>query len=662
MDRKKLIKSIYLLYALVFFVGCAVSESYKTGLELTKDNRWEDAIAWFEKAVSEEPGNKEYISALQNAKQEAAKRRFELAKRQLTSASETVPDLERIVREIEGALKLDPTNSEIRSFQDNLLAKIAKMKETAKSLYSQADIDMQKEDWISAFSKLKQVNKIYPNYEETGAKLAKIEQEGAKLFYQQGMSLGKQEDWKMAAEAFKRAMELNPNYFDVSKQYEIAKSRDNALYYISAGEAAIKEGNWDRAIFMYEKALDYQADDQNLIKKLGELKQQVGKTYFEEAAKLAEAGKYYAAIKRLEKVKLYTPDLQSETTYKDFTKKLATKLVERGDKYFERELWGNALLWYQYAESINPAQSDLFQKLLDVKDNINKRIKKSIAVFDFGSPANNKDAGKIAANKLISYLHKNASGDIRIIERENLQSILREMQLGQTGIVDVKSAQTLGKVRGIDTFIMGDVLSYTAKTTDTPSTGQVKVLVDEEEEPNPEYQFWLLRHPKPTAEDLKNAPPRTKKKRNYQFISYRHGTAKISALIEISYKLVDTSTGENIFSNTISGRLVKEDKYQDAVPSAGIPHDPLELPTELEVLDELTNQKISEMGQSVLKQFQSLEVEYFNQGETQRLKRRNNELAIERYIDAIFDEKLKGISTAITTKSWELIDKLIQNM
>jgi len=248
------------------------------------------------------------------------------------------------------------------------------------------------------------------------------------------------------------------------------------------------------------------------------------------------------------------------------------------------------------------------------------------------------------------------------MERENLQSILREMQLGQTGIVDMKAAQSLGKVRGIDTFIMGEVLTYAAKTTDNVSTSQLKVLVDEEEIPNPEFSFWQMTNRRPTDEDLKNAPPRTIKKRNYQFIPYRHGMAKITASIEISYKLVDTATGENIFSTTVSGRLVKEDQYQDAVPAANIPNDPLELPTELEVLDELTNQKISEMGQSVLKQFQSLEVEYFNQAEVQRLKRKNHELAIEKYVDAIFDEKLKSISTPISAKSWENINLLIQQM
>ena len=80
----------------------------------------------------------------------------------------------------------------------------------------------------------------------------------------------------------------------------------------------------------------------------------------------------------------------------------------------------------------------------------------------------------------------------------------------------------------------------------------------------------------------------------------------------------------------------------------------------MEVLDELTNEKISEMGQSVLKHYQSLEVEYFNQGQQQQ-KRRNIDQAVERYTDAVYDEKLKGISTPITQKSMEFIDKLVQD-
>ncbi|TET95247.1 MAG: hypothetical protein E3J28_01000 [Desulfobacteraceae bacterium] len=78
-------------------------------------------------------------------------------------------------------------------------------------------------------------------------------------------------------------------------------------------------------------------------------------------------------------------------------------------------------------------------------------------------------------------------------------------------------------------------------------------------------------------------------------------------------------------------------------------------------MNELTNQKVSEVGLSILKHFQSLELVYFNEGEKQ-YKRRRYEEAIESYTDAIFDENLKGISSPISQKSSEMITKMAQNM
>ncbi|HUH66860.1 MAG TPA: tetratricopeptide repeat protein [Syntrophales bacterium] len=647
------------LLVLILLAGCIVSESYKTGQDLGKQNRWDEAIGYFETALKESPDNQEYKDTLLKAKQEAAKVHYEKAKSQLAQSQESIPALEQISKESSLAYNLDPTNKTIKSFNDNLKEKIESLNNQVKLLYGQSETDMQREAWLTALAKLKQVNRLFPGYEDTGARITKIEQEGARLFYQQGVSLSRQEEWKSAAQAFKAVIDINPAYYDAEKLYQDALSKDNGDYYVGAGDRATREQNWDKAISMYEKALSYKPEDQPLATKLGVLKEKVGRIYFEEGVRLSDQGRLYAAMKKSELIKAYTPSLQGDAAYRNFTGKLCARLMDRAEKYAGKELWGNALVWYQKAEGINANYQDLFQKILETKDYINKRIKKSIAVFDFGSPSNNKDAGKIAANKLITYLHKNASGDLRIIERENLQSILREMQLGQTGIVDVKSVQT-AKMRGIDTFIMGDVLNFSSKTTDNPSTSQVKVLVDEEDVRNPEFSDWLIMHPRPMEEDLKTAPPRTIKKKNYQFVSYRQGVTRISAMIEVSYKLVDTATGENIFTNTVSGKMLKEGTYQDAVPAANIPHKALELPTEPEVLDDLTNEKISEMGKSVLKHYQSLEVEYFNQGEQQRLKRRNDDLAIEKYTDAIFDEKSKGIFTPISQKSTELIESLLQ--
>jgi tetratricopeptide (TPR) repeat protein len=652
-----LMTSIIILFFLVSCVG--VNESFKQGQDFANQNRWEEAVQYFQKAVSEEPDNQQYKNALAGAKHQVARGRLARAKQSYASAGENFVSLERLAKEADTLLAMDPNDSEIKSFHATVNGKINGLKSNLIGLYQEAEKDMQREDWLAAMNKLKKVNEVFPNYEDTANRLKRCQSEGARSLYQQAINFGKEEDWKAASETFKQAMELNPAYLDVSKQYQAALQKDNSRYYVAEASKAEAAKKWDRALLLYEKAMDYPQADPGISKKLEELKLKASNIYFEESIGLLKEEKLYGAHKKIELARKYSASIQENQQYPEHTSRLFAALMKRADKYIEKEMWGNALIWLQKVESINPDYPELFQKVNDVKDPITRRVRKSIAVFDFGAPSTEKDAGKIAANKLIAFLHKNASVDLRIIERENLQSILREMQLSQTGLVDIKTAQSVGKMRGIDTFIMGDVLQYAHKYTDNPSVNQVKVMVDEEEVRNPDFSDWLILNPKPSEDDMKNAPPRTIKKKNYQLIPNKQGVAKITAMLEISFKLVDTQTGE-IIANTVSGKLIKEDKYQEGLPLAKIVQDPLELPTEAEVLDELTNEKISEMGRHVLKHYQSLEVEYFNRGQDLQ-KRRNYEAALEKYIDAVYDEKLKGIATPISKKSLELIDMITKN-
>jgi tetratricopeptide (TPR) repeat protein len=648
----------FLVFIVIF--GCAGMESYKVGEQLSKSNRWDEAIVYYEKAVQQNPANKKYQQKLSQARHEAANVHYKRARQQFSSLSDlNLLFLDQILREAKRAHTLDPKNAAISSFYNDLNTKRNDLLAEIKTLYTEAQSDLQKEDWMPAITKLRRINDIFPGYEDTGDKLATAEQEGAKFFYKQGLEFGKGEDWKQAARSFRTAMDINPDFLDVEKLYNSAKSKDNINYYINAGNKNLKEKKPIQALVLYERALEYQPDNRKLSEEIELIKKKLAKQAFDQAVQLTRRGKLYGACEKINLAGTYSSAIQEGTLYKELCNNLSDRLVARADRYSKRSMWGNALVWLQKVEEINPDYEALFYKILEVKDAITKRITKSIAVFDFGSPCNNKDAGKIVASKLITFLHTESSGDVRIIERESLQSILREMQLGQTGLVDVKTARA-AKMKGIDTFILGNVLQYAVESKTHRSSKQVKVLVDTEMVANPDFQLWLIQHPRPTQQDLKYAPPRERPKKNYQLVSYNSGVTKISTLIEIAYRLVDTKTGENLSTDTMSGKLVKEDQYQDEVPMASIPYDSLDLPSEMEVMDELSNKKVSELGQSVLKHFQSLEVEYFNKAHTQ-LKRRRYEDAVERFMDALHDEKLKRISTPISQKSHEMIEKLIRN-
>jgi len=292
-----------LLMGLLLF-GCVMSESYKTGLEMENQKRWDDAVIFYKKAVDEDPGNQAYKDALTVAKRKAATLHYEKAKHSGEAVSEeSLASLEEVLTEATAACNLDSQNPTITSFYTQIKEKIALQQNAVKALYNQAEGDMQKEAWGDAVVKLKKVNRIFPNYEDTTRRLAKAEQESAKQLYQQGVSLSKQDEWKLATQAFKSVIEIIPDYYDAAKLYEEAKSKDNFDYFIREAEKEVRLQNWTRAVFLFEKSLEYQPENQDIQKKVDSLKTRVGQIYFDDAVKLLNQGKLYTAMKKAEVVK-----------------------------------------------------------------------------------------------------------------------------------------------------------------------------------------------------------------------------------------------------------------------------------------------------------------------------------------------------------------------
>ena len=101
-----------------------------------------------------------------------------------------------------------------------------------------------------------------------------------------------------------------------------------------------------------------------------------------------------------------------------------------------------------------------------------KRIKKRVAVFIFDDKTdkswrwwNNKGVGEGIAEMLTTALVK--TGNYRVIERRQLDQILKEQDLGASGIVTPQSAAEIGKVLGVELAIMGAVTEFGYKKSDT---------------------------------------------------------------------------------------------------------------------------------------------------------------------------------------------------
>lgn len=121
--------------------------------------------------------------------------------------------------------------------------------------------------------------------------------------------------------------------------------------------------------------------------------------------------------------------------------------------------------------------SSHLQVLAKDGDDQKVRIKKRVAVFVFDDKTdrtyrwwNQKGVGEGVIDMLITELVK--SGNYQVIERQELDQILQEQDLGASGIVTPQSAAQAGKVLGVELAVMGAVTEFGFKKSDTG--GRVK--------------------------------------------------------------------------------------------------------------------------------------------------------------------------------------------
>lgn len=655
---------LLLFTALVFLTTCAPGKnSYRQGEELSQMGNWEGAIAFYKDALAQEPKNKTYQKALRKAQQEAARKYYQRAVNTWSGAA--VKDYQAVTRtmaSLNKAKELDPENEDIIALHRQLEAKKQELTEQAKTSYENGVTALNNEQWFEAVINFRKVNDIYPNYEDTEDKLAMAAATGTDEYYKAGIAAVQREDWKGALNSFGKVTAIDPSYKNTRMLVEEVKKNDNPKYFLGRAAEMASANEWDRAIRFYETALSYVPGNPSIKSQLAKAKLQAGRYYFGSANQHAKENRLYRANKEYQKALAYSPSLRNSFFFKEALESYTNKLLQRSAKYGSQGKHGNSLAWYWQLNEINPEYPELFYKIQENEDIIKRRLRRAIAVFDFSSPSYNPDAGSNASSNLITYLFNNSSGDIRILERQDLQSILKEMNLEQAGIVgDMEAARKVGRMTGIDIFIMGNVLLYKTEKDEAKGSKVAKVQTGTKVQDNPEYLNWKATHPKPSKEELALAPPAVIQVPEYRYENYTVGRNKMRAAVHVYYKIIDAKKGEIIATDTIKRNVEVTDEWNDGIPEANIPYNPLELPTESELLEQVTAEVVRDLALVVLKPFQSLQATYFDEAEILRQRRRYEE-AIEKYVDSIYDERTKGIESPISKKSMEVVDQLISEL
>jgi tetratricopeptide (TPR) repeat protein len=638
----------------VYLMACAAGQKeFEVAQQLTQAGKYKEAIAYLEQAIEKEPGNAAYKQELAQLKETLIDTHVSRGNAALSAQDPvTLGAIERARSALMEARSVDASHNRVQALAERIEQESAALQNAVKALYDDAKRGMDNGDWLKAYFNLQQIQSRFPNYEDSYQLLTAVRETGSEALFGQAKDHFDQEDFKSAKSLLRQTLSLNPDYQPARGLLEEAGLRDNKAYFVDQAREAVTAQKWDRAVQAYERALEYDPEDDALQSLIVQVRAKAGQYYLQRASAHMRDGLVLRAIEEYRIAGKYI-DNPADYQLGSLRRDLVARANYSAGQFKEQGQFGGAWFWYNQIQQIDPDHPNIFFLTQAMEDRIKQRVRKSIAVFDFGSPSDSTDAGIIVANNLITFLFNNASGDIKILERENLKSILEEMKLGQIGVVSAASAKEMGRVYGIDVAIMGSVLLFKVDASVSEGTKSVRYQIGTRIEDNIEYLNWAARNPDPKPQDLADAPPAKVTIPEYSEKDFGVSHHKKVGFVQLSFRIVDVRTGENIQVRTIERKETVEDETSAGLPEAGIAFDPLDIPTDTELLQQLTDDVVAELGREALRPMQNLEKTYFDEGEN-LLRRRNRLEAAERFVDAIFDENMKQVvDSPLTRKAHE---------
>jgi tetratricopeptide (TPR) repeat protein len=659
MKTRGMLRTGLIIVVAVVLTACAAGQKqYDVGMQLDQAGKYKEAIAYLEQALEKEPGNKKYQAALDDVKAKLVAQYLAEAEKALGPLDRvTMSHINKAKAKLNMAREVNPADPSVQRFGANLAKAEANLVNDVKFLYDKATKFIAATDWIKAYFALQQIQGKFPNYEDTFKLMNKVSTEGSQAYYASAKAYFDKDEYKKCIEELRKGLAVKADHGPSRKMLAVAQERDNKAYFVKRAGKSVMEKKWDQAVHYYKRALTYDPSDKKLQLLIGQVNSRAGQYYIQESRRQMDSG---WLLKAFDTYKLALKYASGPTDYRvtSLRQDLTARAAFLANRFQEQERYGASWFWYEIIRSVSASFPDIFYLTQAMEDQIKARVRKSIAVFDFNSPSDHVDAGIIVANNLITYLFKNASGDIKILERENLKSILEEMKLGQIGVVSSNSAKEMGRVYGIDVAIMGSVLLYKVDNSSAKGTKTVRYQIGEKIEDNIEYLNWVAKNPKPSPEQLAAAPPAKIKIPEYSEKDYMVQSHKKIGFIQLSFRIVDVTTGENIQVKTIERKEVVEDEASSGLEEAGVKYDPLEIPTDTELLQKLTEEVVAELGLEALRPLQNLEQVYFKEGENYQ-RRRDNLNAAEQFVNTIWNERLKRIQgSPLSNKAEELLNDI----
>ena len=279
------------------------------------------------------------------------------------------------------------------------------------------------------------------------------------------------------------------------------------------------------------------------------------------------------------------------------------------EEAYNKKSFGLALGYLSVISELRPQFPELETYTRLVTDNVMDQAVKRVSTTPFNGDNNNASLGRSIASKITQYVFDTLPQDVRVVERDQLDAVMREQEINalkQGSGVQLDSA---------DLLIQGTVLESDVETERNKSTKKMRVVTERREVSNPAYNQWL--ELSSSKRERTPQPDKTITRETKEDVSIGVTYVRKVAVMSISYRIVDAATARVLYADSVQEKKKVTDESTEGVELGEFksPFKMADLPSNSELLSELTVQLSQRIGGKVVELLENPEKGYQSEGQ-----------------------------------------------
>jgi len=678
---RSMLSSLAVLLMLLL-VGCAAQQAFKQGHLSMQSGDYDRAYHYFKEASQRSPENAEYKAALDDAKAKAEQYHFAEARANFTKR--LLRDAEREVRR---SLEYSPTKGDFTS----LLSQITDAMENAQAKRTLAIERSQMAEWDSAINAIEDAMSIDKSLPDGQSILKDIKDKAANHYCALAKRSLETDDLPAAELAAKKSFDYVAGYRPSSDVLEEVRERREAERLVSEAKQDFSSKNYDTALSKLSRAKSLHPSRADIAGLEQNIKEAYCTDHIAAGNELLSRGDFVQAIEDFKRSQEMLPnfgdvDVLIQRTYRS----LSTQYRDWADRERLANRWGNALIYDLLANAHAPDKAAK-ERIDQAVTQIQKRVNYRVAVVGFKSTLENREPAAALESGLVEDILAAKPKNISVMDRADLDRVLAEQNLSATDLIDPDYAVIAGKLRGVNAIVVGQLSLFSIGQDKTSGNGSSNYQFGTRMVENPGYGLAemsrnvVARNVAEMERDLAQSQqqlrevsymPETPQRNEYlsflrraiadksqRLESARRALAaeegrlasvprmieepvilshsypvyhfKKTARMKVSVKMVDTETGEVLWSEPIDGLAEVSDRMIDPDPFHNVDGDPLDLPDDQEMRNRCVMNALERIRPAVRKALKDYGERYRTlASKSESLGHRDD--AVDQYVNYLF--------------------------